>query len=862
MTHASEGEGSARARTLRNLRLATRGALWLERASASLWPAIAILGGFLCAALLGLPQTFPGVLHLALLLVVIGGLAWALARARAGLGWPEEAAADRRLERAAGLAHRPLAVLSDRPSESGGELLWGPHRARALSQIGFLRLGWPRSTFPARDPRALRLLLLLGLTISVVVAGPDASERLLRAVTPHFAPAVVAPPLEIRAWVAPPAFTGLPPSVLPESGAVTIPAGSRLTLSLSGGSGGVPTLDTPNSSPGKLAFESIGTNSFQAQAEPAADGPLKVVRDGAEIGRWDITLRPDMAPVVTWSRPPAALAGRLPRVRLAWKATHEYGVASLGAEFRLHDRPAAAPLIVAIPLTGKPREAAGTFSTDLTAHPWAGLKVTATLNGRDGAGLAGTSDPAELVLPARKFRQPAAQAIIVVRQKLAIAPQNGTAAASLLRETAGRAEIWPEGDPGPLEARAVASLLDGTPADAVVDAAQSRLWALALRLEEDTTQRTAEALRKTQQELRSALDPAAPTETREKAEIDRRAEALAKALQRHQQALEQQARRDPGSVTPASPQDRAAADKTLQQLRDAARSDRMDEAREKMAELDQMLGDMRRASRGEAQRKRDEARQKGKAQVSAVQDLTRREGGQIDQAEARLADSSAADQTPARQHDRAVQLALRRALGELMQQHGDLTGSVPKNLGEADAAMREVAGALADGRDDMASAAALRAVEALQQGGQEMSQQLSKQFGSARNGRPGEDGQAGEGDGQQGDEGQQFAGNGQNGEQPGEGQGEANNGDSAGEGDTPGDLPGRNGRSVSRNRDPLGRATREGLMGTDGGRDTRVPEEMEQARGRAVQDELRRREAQRSRPQQELDYIGRLLRPE
>ena len=45
---------------------------------------------------------------------------------------------------------------------------------------------------------------------------------------------------------------------------------------------------------------------------------------------------------------------------------------------------------------------------------------------------------------------------------------------------------------------------------------------------------------------------------------------------------------------------------------------------------------------------------------------------------------------------------------------------------------------------------------------------------------------------------------------------------------------------------------------TKGG--VRVPDEMEQARAHAIQEELRRREAEKSRPQPELDYIERLLR--
>ena len=40
-----------------------------------------------------------------------------------------------------------------------------------------------------------------------------------------------------------------------------------------------------------------------------------------------------------------------------------------------------------------------------------------------------------------------------------------------------------------------------------------------------------------------------------------------------------------------------------------------------------------------------------------------------------------------------------------------------------------------------------------------------------------------------------------------------------------------------------------------------VPDQMEQARGRDIQQELRRRGADRTRPTEELNYIDRLLKP-
>jgi hypothetical protein len=182
-----------------------------------------------------------------------------------------------------------------------------------------------------------------------------------------------------------------------------------------------------------------------------------------------------------------------------------------------------------------------------------------------------------------------------------------------------------------------------------------------------------------------------------------------------------------------------------------------------------------------------------------------------------------------------VQQALRRALGELMQQFSDLTGQVPPSLGEADTAMREAGQQLGKGDDPGAGASEQKAIEALQKGGREMGQAMSRQFGH----QPGEDGseQDGDSDGPMG-----FSlRNGQD--------------DSPGSGYQSG--PPDRARS---GRDPLGRRYGQGSSGADESADVTVPEEREHQRTQAIEEELRRRGADRARPQQELDYINRLLK--
>jgi hypothetical protein len=85
-------------------------------------------------------------------------------------------------------------------------------------------------------------------------------------------------------------------------------------------------------------------------------------------------------------------------------------------------------------------------------------------------------------------------------------------------------------------------------------------------------------------------------------------------------------------------------------------------------------------------------------------------------------------------------------------------------------------------------------------------------------------------------------------------------GDPNGTGDDFGMNPGGEGEDGP--LDPLGRPLQQGTGGKAADDNSvKVPDEMEQLRTRAIQDELRRRGGQLSRPREELDYIDRLLKP-
>jgi uncharacterized protein (TIGR02302 family) len=834
-------------RLLARRRAQARRVLLTERIWPALWPALGVFGVWLLFALLDGPAQLPGFWHagaLGLLALAIAGLLW---RGLRPLRRPTVDEADRRLEQASGLRHRPLAALADRPAHADPKALalWQAHVGRAAAQLARMRTGFPRPVLARADHRALRGGLLVALVATLVAAGNDALPRVVRSFTPAFAAGAPVAEPQVQAWATPPAYTGLPPVFLkPGVASVTIPAGSKLTIGVTGSST-EPTLSLAGKD---LPFKVLDAASWQAES-PVAEGALAVRRRGRSLGAWTLAVLPDQLPVVSWAQPPGAAKGNRRQTlltRLPWQAEDDYGVLSLQAELRLQGRPDATAFVVPIPLPGgAPRKAHGTPAQDLSAHPWAGLPVTARLVAKDAPGQVGRSEEAVFTLPERLFDNALAKAVIDIRKRLSLRPEQHEQAADDLAALADNPEAFDNSSGIAVSLAATAALLGRSGEADDIAEAQGRLWELALHLDSQDVPRTAKAVAAAREELKKGLAERSPP-----TEMDRKAEALRQAIQKHLQALAEQAKRD-GTLKPFDRNEQHLTsqdfNRAAQAMRDAARAGRMDEARDRMADLERMLQQLEQAEAnagkpGEQRQKRAQQQQKGRQDMGAAEDLVQRETG----LQARAKQRSEPDAAAERDTEGRQQRAMRRALGEMMQQFGDLTGKVPDGLSDADVAMRDAAAALAAKQDAPAVEAEQRAIDALKKGEQQMSQQMASSLGiSVEPGAQPEEGEGGQmAEGQDGNDGDQP------GAKPGEQSADSND-------DTdPSDTAKEEGQ-----RDPLGRSTKEGMSGRGDAGDVHVPDQMEQARSRDIQQELRRRGADRTRPAGELDYIDRLLKP-
>lgn len=844
--------------------LAQAAILW-ERAWPAVAPLLGVLGVFAVVALTGLLPLLPGWFHAALLAgfagaAIAAGL-WGLRRVRL----PGVAEGERRLERVSGLAHRPLASLADRPAggiaDPATAMLWAAHQARAAEAARRLRVGAPHPGLARRDPLALRAGLGLALLAALVIAGPEAGPRLRAALAPAFGAAPAPPlPLRLELWITPPAYTGIAPLFLRhEPGAatvaITVPAGSRLAAHLSGGSGGPPVLDA---GAGEVAFRALDAQSFAAEVTLGTPGRLTVRRDGHEIAAWPLRLLSDGAPTVAFVAPPGR-AGAAPQLRIEFDARDDYGIASVEAILRLAARPDAEPLRVPLPVpAGAARQVRGTGQPDLSAHPWAGLPARITLEARDGADQTGRSETLTVELPERHFGHPVARALIALRKRMTLAPEERNAHGRELDRLAAAPEAFDHDLTVFLGLRAARSRLRFDRGEEAVAEVQELLWNLALRIEEGGRDRTWRQLAELREQLREALDRARRGEEVDRAELERLAEQLREAMQRYFEALVEAMRREGVETLPfdrnARTLDMREMQRMAERMQEAARQGELERMRRELAELERAIERLQqgRMSRMESP-ERQQQREQGQQMMGAVNDMLQRQGQLMDRSHQRAEQDREARQPPRgqrqqrpgqmapgqrqrsdqqpsadqrgraeREMDRRQQQALRRALGELMEQFADFTGEVPEQLGEADLAMREAVEALRQGDNAAAQAAQQRAIEALQEGGREMQNQMAGRMGLM---------------------------------EPGEAEG-----DPGGDNSEMGSDRSGEGRELGQGRDPLGRPRRDDVGGRDEGSDVHVPDEMEMQRTREIQEELRRRAGERDRPEIELEYIDRLLR--
>ena len=850
----------------------TRAGMLAERALRAFWPAASLIAVALAALAFGAWDLVPAdigpwvALGIAIILAV--ALFWGARRFR----FPTRAAALARLD--ATLAGRPITALGDAMALGGSDpashALWQAHLARMATRARDARAVPPAPDLAPRDPFALRLTALTALAVALIFGAPGQVSDLADAArAPGSAEAAMGPSWE--GWAEPPRYTGKPGLYLNalDEDTIALPEGTRLSFRFYGPADALEFSETVSNPAAPVPAEDAERRDFEAVRSG-------VVSISGPAGRdFQITVLPDEGPAVEVT----ALATRRADGHMSqpFRAIDDYGVVrgqarivldleAVTRRYGLVVPPEPRPELVfdlPLPISGNRADFTEVLIEDAAKHPWANLPVKLTLEVEDGRAQTGRSEVQAMELPGRRFFDPLAAALIETRRDLLWSRDNAPTVSQWLRAVSHRPEEFIRREDVALLLRATISRLDaaldqGPLAPELRDELAEALWMLAELLEDGGLADALEAMRQAQERLSEAIRNGASPD-----EIAKLMEELKDATDNYLRMLAERAPEEEGPQFGQQQEGQSITGDQIQQMMDEIQrlmeEGRMAEAQELLDQLSRMLENLRmtqsqdgeggfpggksmrdlgetlreqqdlsdeafremqegfeRGDQGGQQGQQGQPRADGSDDSNgpnSPQDPQQGEGGESLQPGDRDAQQGqgGVDQGQSlADRQRELREELGRQQGLLPRLGNEAADEARRRLDEAGEAMDRAEEALRQGDNGAAIDRQADAIEALREGMRSLREALAQEQGR-----------------QQGETGEQRLG----------------------EGGTRGgnELP----------RDPLGRAIGEGSrIGTD--QDMLAGEDVYR-RARDLLDEIRRRSAERLRPDTELDYLRRLL---
>ena len=580
-----------------------------ERVVQAFWPLWTLLAACAAALMLGLHDMAPIEVVWGLMLLAVLGLAVFSIQGLRRFRWPDRAQALARLD--ATLPGHPLTALSDRQAIGGADpasqALWRAHQARMADRAARAKAVEPDLKLARRDPLGLRYVSLLGLLVALLF-GSVLRVGTVTQMTPGSGTATASGPVW-EGWIEPPAYTGKPSLYLNDlKDSFDAPEDSRVTLRFYGEVGALSATETVSK-----RTEDVGAATDTEQGfDIVQDGTLRI--DGPGGRSWDITALPDAPPSVDLMQEGAKTTfdGQMSQ---PFEARDDYGVVGGTARFSLDltrvdrrygltvdpDPRDPIELVLPMPITGDRAQFSETLVENLSEHAWAHLPVTLTLEVSDERGQTGASAPMEMTLPARRFFDPLAAAVIEQRRDLLWSKSNGRRVVQMLRAVSYAPE---EGlfrnDTAYLKFRVIMRRLDtlvshGSLTDETQAEIAQALWDLALLLEDGDIGDALERMRKAQERLSEAIKRGASDE-----EIARLMQQLRDATQDYLRQKTRQAQREGDQQQGDQQLSENMMQMTQQDLQDMMdriqelmEQGRMAEAQQALEEFQKMMENMR-----------------------------------------------------------------------------------------------------------------------------------------------------------------------------------------------------------------------------------------------------------------------------
>ncbi|WP_209016358.1 TIGR02302 family protein [Roseibium sp. RKSG952] len=615
----------------------THAGMLAEQVWRAFWPFFSLAMAILAALMLGLQdhvgvEIVWSVSALAVLGLLVAAV-WGIRRFHI----PTRAEALVRLDET--LPGRPIQALLDDQAigamDADSVALWQAHQTRMAQKASKAGVVKPDLRLASRDPYALRYAALLALVVAFFF-GSFWRIGSVAEMTPGTATAGQGPTWE--GWVEPPRYTGLPTLYLADQTdpTLSVPQGSRITLRFYGEVGA------------HTLTESASSTGIEAATEPEQDfvaertGQLRI--DGPAGRDWALNVIPDTQPQVAVSDIAEAEAGG--QMKLPFTASDDYGVisgsarieldlASVDRRYGLTAEPEPRETITVqlpMPITGDRTEFEEDLIEDFSQHPWAHLPVRITLSVRDASDQQSESEPYLTALPARRFFDPLASAVIEQRRDLLWARDNSGRVAQILRAVSHRPESLFRSETAYLRLRVLLRRLEtfdefGLKPEQQAEIAQA-LWDLAILIEEGTLADALERMRRAQERLTEAMQNGASDE--EIAELMQELRDATQDYLRQLQRLAQENESDegqPGQNGESLQMTQDDLQRMMDRIQELMEQGRMAEAQQALEEFQQMMENMR-VTQGQGEGGQSE----GQQAMEGLAETLREQQGLSDQA--------------------------------------------------------------------------------------------------------------------------------------------------------------------------------------------------------------------------------------
>ncbi|MBN9677191.1 TIGR02302 family protein [Salipiger bermudensis] len=836
-----------------------------ERITRAFWPLWSLLIAALGLLMLGVQDLVSVEWVWIAGAVFVAALGWAIWRGARMLVWPTRIEAMARLDGT--LRGNPIqAALDDQAigaADMGSQAVWQAHQARMRARLAEAKAVEPDLRVAKADPFALRYVALLAFAAALVF-GSFLRVSSVTAMGPSGVDLAAGPAWE--GWMEPPGYTRLPSVYLNDITApgLSVPEGAQITLRMYGEVGALSVDES-------VSGRAVSPEAAQETAQDFAvlqSGRLAI--DGPGGRAWDVSVTADAAPSVR--REGEIESSYEGDAQIPFAASDDYGVVAGRArielaldaverDYLLAAEPESRPAIevpLPMPIAGDRAEFTETLVENFSEHPWANLPVSLTISVEDEAGQTGQAEVETITLPGRRFFDPMAATVIEQRRALLWTRDNIPEISRIIRAVSHLPDDVFRSAVPYLRLRTILRQLEAA-GPSMGDDQQAEIakamWDLAIILEEGDLASALERLQRAQERLSEAMKNGASEQ--EIAELMQELrEATDDYLRQLSRQAQQQAEQNPEMAQSQDSMEMSQNDlqRMMDRIQELMEEGRMAEAQEALRQLQELMENMQ-VTQGQ------QGQSPGEQAMEGLGETLREQQGLSDEAFRELQEQfNPGQQGPEGQ---------RGQQGQQGQQQGQ------QGQGRQGEEGRDGQGQMqGQGQGSQQGQQGQGGEQSLEDSLANRQQQLRDELNRQRQNLPG----AGTEPGEAARDALRRA------EEAMDGAEEALRGDdlagaidqqsqamealregmrSLGEAmaqqqqQNPGQQGQQQGGEPGQQRDPLGRnAGANGNIGTD---ENMVQDEDVYRRARELLDEIRRRSGEGERPQEELDYLERLL---